>query len=254
VGGGNDKDDSKFTKEFEEAFSRHRDYRGCLLVDNSSFCMVGFCRSVLCQLLLNRRDFWSSYICRKELICDNIRRELTAPRPFAPVKLICGIIASHDRINLSAEERLVQHYGAFDSKSQSFPFDFTNYYEKQMGKNLKRKFVSFANLIEPERLSAIKLETNRMEEEIREEFQATNRVVNLDPGFLTLSALIMATAKDFSHRVPLQNGIYAHLELLFGRDEVRMLDWTYPDFKTKEYQEFFLKIRRNYLSQLRKKT
>ncbi len=253
AGGGNDKDDSKFTKELEEAFKHHRNYRCPLLVDNSGFCMAGFCHSVLYQLLLNRRDFWFGNICRKELICDNIFRELTDPRPFSSVKLICGIIASQERIHQSAEERLVQCYGDLDSKSQAFPFDFTNYYEKQMGKNLKRKFVSFENLIEPERLSMIKLETNRMEKEIREKFQTTHRVVNLDPGFLTPSALIMATTKDFSHRVPLQNGIYAHLELLFGKDEVRLLNWTYPDFKNKAYQEYFLKIRRNYLSQLRKK-
>lgn len=151
-------------------------------------------------------------------------------------------------------EGLVYRFGKLDSESPLFPFDFTDYYERQMGKNLKRKFVSFEDLIAPERLSEIKLETNRMEEEIREELRATQRIINLDPGFLTLSALIIATTKDFSHRIPLQNGIYAHLELLFGKEEVRMLDWTYPDFKTQEYQEYFLNIRRLYLSQQRKKS
>jgi len=91
-----------------------------------------------------------------------------------------------------------------------------------------------------------------LEEEIREEFQALHRIVNIDPGYLTPASLIMATAKDFSHRIPLQNGIYAHLEFLFGKDKIHTLNWTYPDFKCKGYQEYFLEVRRLYLSQLNK--
>lgn len=179
---------------------------------------------------------------------------MAEPQPFIPVKLICGIIASKERTILRAKERLAQHYGEIDSSSPLFSFDFTDYYEKQMGKNLKRKFLSFKKLVEAERLCAIKQETNRLEEEIREEFQSLHRIVNLDPGYMTPASLIMATAKDFSHRIPLQNGIYAHLEFLFGKDEVRTLDWTYPDFKCKDYQEYFLDVRRFYLSQLKNKT
>jgi hypothetical protein len=145
-------------------------------------------------------------------------------------------------------------YGPSDSQSLLFPFDLTDYYESQMGKNLKRKFLSFRELVQPERLSTIKRETNRLEGEIREELQSPRRIVNLDPGYLTPASLIMATAKDFSHRVPLQDGIYAHLEFLFGKDEVRILDWTYPDFRNKGYQEFFCGLRRLYLAQLKRES
>jgi len=177
---------------------------------------------------------------------------MAEPKPFIPVKLICGIIAPREPIISRAVERLDFVYGPADSRSPLFSFHFTNYYEKQMGKNLKRMFLSFQRLIEPERLSAVKHQTNRLEEEIREEFEALHRIVNLDPGYLTTAALIMATAKDFSHRIPLQNGIYAHLEFLFGRNEVRILDWTYPDYKEKGCQDYFLDVRRMYLSQLKK--
>jgi hypothetical protein len=179
---------------------------------------------------------------------------LADPQPFTAVKLICGIIASQDLAISRSEERLAEAYGPLDSRSPLFSFDFTDYYEKQMGKNLKRKFLSFQKLIEPESLSAIKLDTNRLEEEIREELNIPNRAVNLDPGYLTSASLIMATAKDFSHRIPLQNGIYAHLEFLFGKDEIRVLDWTYPDFRCRGYQDYFLGLRRLYLSQLKKST
>ncbi len=171
-------------------------------------------------------------------------------KPFTPVKLVCGIIFSDQKVRALAVEKLEQLYGPIDLISPTFIFDITDYYEKQMGKGLKREFVSFKRLITPESLSEIKLRTNQLEEEIRAAIQAGGRVVNLDPGCLTSSALIMATAKNFAHRVPLQKGIYAHLELLFTRKETRPLDWTYPDYKKEDYQQFFLDVRRIYLSQL----
>jgi hypothetical protein len=176
---------------------------------------------------------------------------MTEPKPFLPVKLICGIIASKKRYFKRAEERLVELYGPLDLSSPLFEFVFTDYYEKEMGRNLKRRFLSFANLIPPEGLSEIKIQTNAFEQEIKEEMKASQRIVNLDPGYLTGSTLIMATAKDFAHRIPLQHGIYAHLEFLFGKKEVRRLSWTYPDYETEGYQTFFLDVRRIYLSQIK---
>lgn len=174
---------------------------------------------------------------------------MAEPKTFPRVKLVCGIISSEERFFKKAEEHLVRLYGPLDLSSPFFLFGFTDYYAKQMGKDLKRQFLSFVHLISPETLSEIKIRTNALEEEIREEMKQTRRIVNIDPGYLTASALIMATAKDFAHRVPLQDGIFAHLELLFGKNEVRTLDWTYPDYKTEGYQKFFLDVRRIYLSQ-----
>ncbi len=176
---------------------------------------------------------------------------MTEPKPFLPAKLICGIIASKDRYFKRAEERLVELYGPLDLSSPLFEFVFTDYYKKEMGRNLKRRFLSFANLMSPEELGEIKIRTNALEQEIMEEMKASQRVVNLDPGFLNASALIMATAKDFAHRIPLQHGIYAHLEFLFEKKEVRRLSWTYPDYETDGYQTFFLDVKRTYLSQIK---
>jgi len=61
----------------------------------------------------------------------------------------------------------------------------------------------------------------------------------------------MATAKDFSHRIPLRDGIYAHLELMFTKQGVRYLEWTYPDFRQPDYHDFFLGVRKSYLCQLK---
>ncbi len=103
----------------------------------------------------------------------------------------------------------------------------------------------------PENLSEIKIRTNELEEELKLESGTSQRIINLDPGFLSASSLFMATAKDFAHRVPLQHGIYAHLELQFGKNEIRTLEWTYSDFKTESYRDFFLAVRKIYLEQLK---
>lgn len=176
---------------------------------------------------------------------------MTEAKAFLPVKLICGIIAAEQDVFEAAEERMVRAYGELEHRSELFVFDFTDYYAKQMGEGLRRRFLSFVPLISPERLGEIKLETNAMEESMRIDAGSIRRLINLDPGYLTASALIMATAKDFAHRIPLQKGIYAHLEFLFGRKDIRLLEWTYPDFRTSGYQAFFQRVRLNYLQQLR---
>jgi hypothetical protein len=172
-------------------------------------------------------------------------------RPFHPVKLICGLIASDDIHFDAAEVRLVELFGSLDNRSPRFVFGFTDYYQDEMGPSLRRGFLSFERLIDPERLSDIKVRTNALEDELRNATGGVRRIVNIDPGILTAAALIMATAKDFAHRIPLRHGIYGHLELLFSKNGLRRLDWTYPDFAQEGYKDFFLSVRRTYLAQLK---
>lgn len=179
---------------------------------------------------------------------------MAEPKPFASAKLVVGIISSKEIHFERAEEELKALFGPTELRSPVFPFDLTNYYEEQMGINLKRIFLSFVELIPPEKLSALKIQTNALEQKIRQDAAENFRVVNIDPGILTASALIMATAKDFSHRIPLAQGIYAHLEFLFAKQGIRTLDWTYPDFKQEGYERFFLDVRKIYLEQLKQHT
>jgi hypothetical protein len=176
---------------------------------------------------------------------------MAQPKPFAPVKLVCGVIYGDPELYDRAKGLLIKVYGPTDLESPVFDFNLTDYYEKEMGAGLKRRFMSFGRLIEPCRLVDIKVEANRLEKRIRVEQGRTFRAVNIDPGYLTASALVMATAKDFSHRIPLARGIYAHLEFLFTKTDVKILDWTYPDMRPEERRRFFLDVRRVYLRQLK---
>ena len=171
-------------------------------------------------------------------------------QPFRPVKLLCGVLAGRDEHFAAAESRLTAAYGPIDDRSPRAPFPGADYYAPRMGPGLKRGFLSFGSLIDPARLAEIKIATNALEAELAREWNADLRIVNLDPGYLTGAALIMATAKDFSHRIPLAGGIYGHLEFLFTRDGIRTLEWTYPDFRGEGYGDFFLRVRRAYLARL----
>ncbi len=175
-------------------------------------------------------------------------------KPFAPVKLICGIIAGLEEYAAEAERRLAGRFGPIDARGPRIPFAGTDYYEAEMGSGLSRGFVAFSNLIQPDRLPDIKIETNALEDDLRTRFKTKGRAVNLDPGILTAAALFMATTKEFSHRPPLRKGIYAHLEFLFTKSGIRRLDWTYPDLRGDDHLPFFLEVRKKYFGALSPKS
>jgi len=176
---------------------------------------------------------------------------MAQPREFAPVKLVCGVIYKESTVYAEVRKRLEAEWGRADSESGAFPFDLTGYYEDEMGGGLARRFLSFEALVPPQSLPEAKLWAIELEAMVREERGVTGRPANIDPGYLTASAVVMATAKDFAHRVPLARGIYAHLELLFTRTGVRTLDWTYPDLRREPAQTYFREVREIYLRQLR---
>ncbi len=164
-----------------------------------------------------------------------------------PVKLFVGILSSDNTLLEEVEYLLAKRLGKVDIKSEIFPFDFTDYYKKEMGTNISRQFLCFKELINPEELSDIKIWTNELENEIKCYRKSdVARPINLDPGYLTHCNLIIASAKDYYHRIHLQNGIYAEVTLFYQHEVFKNLPWTYPDFQTEEYKNFFLKVRTLY--------
>jgi hypothetical protein len=178
---------------------------------------------------------------------------MALPRPFAPVKPVCGVIYKDGALYDEVKRRLIEEWGKIDNESAPFPFDLTDHYRTEMGEGLTRRFVSFEALIAPETLPSLKIRAIELEEALRKERGAAGRPVNIDPGYLTAAALVMATAKNFAHRVPLAQGIYAHLEFLFTRTGVKTLEWTYPDLRREPAQAYFWSVRESFLRQIRER-
>ncbi|MGR3220080.1 MAG: DUF4416 family protein [Candidatus Anammoxibacter sp.] len=166
-----------------------------------------------------------------------------------PVNLIIGMLSSLPGIFKTAESKLAEQYGPIDIESELIPFTFTEYYKKETGDNISRKFLSFKNLIEPEDIASIKIDTNNLETTISDEgVYNVPRIINLDPGYICNSKLILATTKDYSHRIYLQKGIFAEITLQYHSKpgSYKPQPWTFPDYQTKEYIVFFNKVRTCY--------
>ena len=171
------------------------------------------------------------------------------------VKLIIGAIFASEGILIAAKKRLEKKFGPVDFQSSSIFFNCTKYYEKAMGPALLRQFLSFQRLINPRQLSAIKLYTNRLEKGLSRAKARSERVmirrVNLDPGYISASKLVLATCKNYSHRIYLDKGIFAEVTLHFRSGTFTPWPWTYPDYKSKDYIQGFNMIREIYLKQRR---
>ena len=159
---------------------------------------------------------------------------------FAKTKLIMGVLSTLPGEKEALRHLLVEEFGPIDYESQEFDFTFTDYYVPEMGRGIKRFFYSFVNLVSPDQLPDIKIRTNELEERFA---QDGNRKINLDPGLLSLSSLILATTKNNVHRIPLQKGIYGEVTLMYVNREYQTLPWTYADYRTPAFHEIFKEMR-----------
>jgi len=176
---------------------------------------------------------------------------MAEPRPAGRAKLFVGVLAARAELLPLCRARLEEAFGPVDEASEVMQFNFTRYYEPEMGPAIQRQFFAFAELIRPDFLSEVKLRTNRVEREIAEVVRAVPRPVNLDPGYLTLSKVVLATMKDHAHRLYLCAGVYAEVTLYFCRGKWEPWPWTYADYASEAYRTFFSRVRERFRLQLR---
>jgi len=165
------------------------------------------------------------------------------------VKLIIGMLAKSQKLFDKAEEFFIKDFGAIDYKSPVISFNHTGYYKKEFGGALKRIFISFKKPVSPEKIAKIKLLTNSIEEKLSAD---KKRRVNIDPGYVSDSKLILATTKDYFHRIYLNHGIYAEVTLMWRKGGFKPFEWTFPDYRSKEYIDVFNAIRNAYMAEARK--
>ena len=171
-------------------------------------------------------------------------------RKIEPVNLFIGIIYGKQVCLAEIEKILTNKFGEIELKSSDMNFDFTEYYLEEMGQGLFKRLYSFKTLIDPLYLADVKLFTN----DIEQKYEVNGkRIFNLDPGYLDLPKVVLASAKDFSHRLYIGKSIFAEITLSFVKNHYTFLPWTYSDYKTEEYLNFFYEMRSLYKNKLESK-
>ena len=161
------------------------------------------------------------------------------------------IVSLFSRENALIDEvisQLEEMFGHADWISPELWFDRTRYYEREMGWPLHRRFITFGDLIRPEALVDIKIRTNGVEDQYRTDGK---RRINIDPGYVAMERLVLATGKNYTHRMYLSKGIYGDLTLVFNKGAFRPLEWTYRDYADRDVVGYLNEVRERYKKQLR---
>ncbi|MEJ2639273.1 MAG: DUF4416 family protein [Desulfosarcinaceae bacterium] len=173
---------------------------------------------------------------------------MSVPQPPLPAKLVISLLMRDTALARPVMGALEARLGAIDMRSPWWPFDYTRYYEKEMGAGLKRRMVVFKALVAQKDLVALKCFTNALEKTYT---QAGRRRINIDPGYLLQERFVLATGKNFSHRIYLDKGIYADLTLVHKRGGYQPQPWTYPDYASDEMRAFLTQVRMKYQDDLK---
>ena len=169
-----------------------------------------------------------------------------------PVKAICGVLFHPGADLACVEDALGPVLGAADLRSEVWDFDFAAHYDSETGPNVQRAFLAFDELMDPGDLAATKVRTNQLEAELAAALGCgVPRPVNLDPGYVDLARLVLATTKDRAHRVYLGLGVHAEVTLTYRRSGFEPWEWTYSDYRTEPYLAFFQQVRARYVEQRR---
>jgi hypothetical protein len=138
--------------------------------------------------------------------------------------------------------------GEIEMRSDVTAWDGSRYYEREMGPGLRRQFLALRDLQAREELVAWKLAAQQLEADWS---RNGLRRVNVDPGYVTLEQLVLASTKVATQRVYLGKGVYAEATLRFVDGLFRPWPYTYPDYARADACEFFTQVRLRLRRQLR---
>jgi len=172
---------------------------------------------------------------------------MSVPRPASPAKLVVGVFLKERPLIRKAAAELIAAFGSLDMVSPWLAFDRTDYYEPEMGGPLFRRLMAFKTPVEQDGLADIKLATNAIEARFS---VGGKRRMNIDPGCLLRERFVLASGKNFTHRIYLGKGIYADLTLVYRRGRFETLPWTYPDYAAEPMLDWLGRVRRKYVRDL----
>jgi hypothetical protein len=166
---------------------------------------------------------------------------MSRPKAPLPAKLVIRFLFIDPDVRTKALRVLEGYFGQIDFLTAPGHFPYTDYYDREMGNGLRRLTAAFLDLVQPDSLPDIKLKTNALEDELSRE---GNRRINIDPGILNEERFVLATGKNFTHRIYLRDGIYADLTLIYQKGDFRPLPWTYPDYQEPEFLHYLRVLRK----------
>jgi len=175
---------------------------------------------------------------------------MSIPKTPLPAQLILSVLSStwqHFQPRLLGV--LLREFGAVDYQSKTLAFTETSYYDQELGTPITRQVFGFESLIPPENLADLKLTTNALEQRFLQ--PDGRRTFNLDPGLLFQERLVLATGKNFSHRIYVGKGIWADLTLLYQKGKWQSLPWSFPDYAGSAMQEILTQLRNRLKAKLK---
>ncbi len=167
---------------------------------------------------------------------------MSIPRIPGPARLIVSVLTPRKEVADHAKKQLVCEFGPIENEIGPLAFDFSNYYDKEMGPGIQRWMWVFSDLVDRAELVRIKCLTNQLEEAYT---NGGKRAFNLDPGLMTLENFVLATGKNRANRIYLGRGIFADLTLMFHKASYCPLEWTYPDYAGHEMISVLNGLREN---------
>jgi len=162
------------------------------------------------------------------------------PHLFEEPILFIGTLFPDESIFNQVIPDLQDKFGNILFQSNIQPWKYSEHYNNEMGTPLYRKFIFFAEIIDPSTLADIKLLTNGIEDVYSHDGK---RLINLDPGYITLAKVVLASTKNYSHRIYLGKGIYAELALVYRNQQFITMPYTYNDYKDQTYLAMFMNVR-----------
>ena len=169
---------------------------------------------------------------------------MARPKAPPPTLQIVAIFSRHECALDWVSQRIAQQWGSLALASPRFDHSETNYYAAEMGSDLIKQFLVIEGYYDPARLPQSKLMSNAWEDELAGAGQySETRPLNIDPGYVTLTKLVLASCKDRAHRIYLDQGVYAEECLYYLDHGWQSRPWTYPDYQRSDFQAFFERAR-----------
>ncbi len=162
--------------------------------------------------------------------------------------IIIAFMYKDSKIYKQVCDEFIETLGAIEKEAEPFDFSHSSYYESEMGTGLKKSLVAFSTLQKRDKLVDIKHIANDIEKKYSED---DRRQINIDPAILTLENFVLATNKNFTHRIYLKDNIFADLTLVYKKKKgYSPLEWTYLDYKSDYVVSFLNEVRSLFFERL----